>query len=317
MNPQPNEVQAVPAAASAPPVAPAASARPTAPAQSAEPDTAQRSRRVGTFTMGLTLIASGTLFLLSLFFPQINIFSVLRFFPLVLIMLGAEILVYNAKYKTDAFRYDFVSVFLCLLLVGASAVTTVASQVWYRHVRVTEQQTVLQRQLEDASYNALGRFEKISSLRAHVYTDWRAVVNDSPALETLPPGYAAGFSIVLDGSYATEQDFANDCRTLIDALYTVVPRIDEIEIHSGNPHTGQRGGRLYSFRAYDRFAMQQASPRLADEVDVAYWNPEYEIYENHVFEAPDEPEFSDPEEFYSLPESSILSEPDDPSDSQP
>lgn len=49
-------------------------------------------RRVGTVTFGIILILTGILFLAHLIFPAFNYFLIYRFWPVILIMLGIEVL---------------------------------------------------------------------------------------------------------------------------------------------------------------------------------------------------------------------------------
>lgn len=51
-----------------------------------------RIHRVGSVTFGLVLIATGMIFLFELFFPRLDYRLVLRFWPLILILLGMEVL---------------------------------------------------------------------------------------------------------------------------------------------------------------------------------------------------------------------------------
>ena len=48
--------------------------------------------RVGTITAGITLVLTGVLFLVRLFFPFFDPYEVIRFWPVLLIMLGIEVL---------------------------------------------------------------------------------------------------------------------------------------------------------------------------------------------------------------------------------
>lgn len=49
-------------------------------------------RRVGTVTFGIVLIATGILFLIHLAIPSFRCFVVYRFWPVILILLGIEVL---------------------------------------------------------------------------------------------------------------------------------------------------------------------------------------------------------------------------------
>lgn len=48
--------------------------------------------RVGSVTFGLTLVTTGLLFLANLFFPAFDYLTIYRFWPVILILLGIEVL---------------------------------------------------------------------------------------------------------------------------------------------------------------------------------------------------------------------------------
>lgn len=77
-------------------------------------------RRVGTITMGLSLIAAGILILCGLLIPNFNIITAAKFAPLILIFLGFEILLRYFTAKGEKLKYDFLSGFICFLLIVAS-----------------------------------------------------------------------------------------------------------------------------------------------------------------------------------------------------
>ena len=74
-------------------------------------------RRVGTLTLGVCLIAAGTLFLLARFLPGLPWLVIWQVLPAAgLILLGCEVLYYSAR--PGACRCDCGSVVLCLLMMG-------------------------------------------------------------------------------------------------------------------------------------------------------------------------------------------------------
>ena len=77
-------------------------------------------RRVGTFTLGVVLVAAGCAMLASLLRPELDIGWLLKASPLILVALGAETLL-SAR-GGGRVRYDWVGMFLCFLLVGAAMV---------------------------------------------------------------------------------------------------------------------------------------------------------------------------------------------------
>ena len=92
--------------------------QPAPAAPKADPE-APRVRRVGTFTMGVTMILVGLLIVCSLFGWGIPLEWVFRFSPLILVALGVEVLV-GAFSKGAKLKYDFLSIFVCGLLTLAA-----------------------------------------------------------------------------------------------------------------------------------------------------------------------------------------------------
>ena len=75
-------------------------------------------RRVGTLTLGVCLIACGVLFLCYFFVPHFNWDLALKIAPAAgLILLGCEVLYFAAR--PQRWKYDFLSVFLCIVLMAA------------------------------------------------------------------------------------------------------------------------------------------------------------------------------------------------------
>lgn len=75
-----------------------------------------RVHRVGTFTLGATLIACGVVFLLQQIIPALTFSMVCRLWPVIFIVLGIEILISNWRDKEGTFIYDKGSIFLSFLV---------------------------------------------------------------------------------------------------------------------------------------------------------------------------------------------------------
>lgn len=82
-------------------------------------------RRVGTFTLGIVLVAAGCGMLASLLWPQFEIGWLLNASPLILVALGVETLL-SAR-GGGRVRYDWLGMLLCFLLVGAGLVLYAAA----------------------------------------------------------------------------------------------------------------------------------------------------------------------------------------------
>ena len=95
------------------------------PPQRPIPPSWQPVRRVGTITMGLSLIAAGILILCGLLIPNFPLASAAKFAPLILVFLGIEILLRYFSSKGEKLKYDFLSGFVCLLLIFASIIVSI------------------------------------------------------------------------------------------------------------------------------------------------------------------------------------------------
>ena len=85
------------------------------------------ARRVGTFTLGVTLLAVGAVMGAAQFWPDLRLNWVLKASPLILISLGVETLL--AVRHGSRIRYDWAGMLLCFLLTGA-AVSMYAASWW-------------------------------------------------------------------------------------------------------------------------------------------------------------------------------------------
>lgn len=84
-------------------------------------------RRVGTFTLGVVLVAAGCGMLAAMFWPQVDVRWMLSASPVILILLGVETLL--AARGGGRVKYDWLGMFLCFLLVGAALSMYAAA--WY------------------------------------------------------------------------------------------------------------------------------------------------------------------------------------------
>lgn len=85
-------------------------------------------RRVGTFTLGVVLVAAGCGMLASLLWPQVEIGWLLKASPLILVALGVETLL-SAR-GGGKVKYDWLGMLLCFLLVGAGLAFYAAAWAW-------------------------------------------------------------------------------------------------------------------------------------------------------------------------------------------
>lgn len=77
--------------------------------------TSRPARRVGTFTFGVTLVVFGLWMLCALLLPELDLIWVLKLSPLILVLLGVEVLL--AARQGSTMKYDWVGMLLCCLIV--------------------------------------------------------------------------------------------------------------------------------------------------------------------------------------------------------
>lgn len=101
---------------------------------------------VGRFTLGFTLIGLGILFTAGFFVPMAELLTVVKCMPLILVLLGAEILIAAIGHGDRNVKVGFGMTFLCLVLIFGAGVSAVLPQLWeqYGEPRWEEQNKIVQ-----------------------------------------------------------------------------------------------------------------------------------------------------------------------------
>ena len=75
-----------------------------------------KGRRVGTLTSGIMLVMFGIMFLLRLVITNIDISLIASLWPLILVLLGIEIIVAYIINNEEKMKYDFSAIILVIIL---------------------------------------------------------------------------------------------------------------------------------------------------------------------------------------------------------
>ena len=175
-------------------------------------------RRVGSLTLGACLIAAGVFFLLYFFVPGFDMQLTLKIAPAVaLVLLGCEVLFFAAR--PGRWKYDFMSVFVCLVLMagcfGLSFVPVVLDE--FGPAR-TQTAAKLGQEYSNAVYEAFRKDAPDISLR-DVYAEVYLYTNTAETLDALQPGNGRlTLYVELFGPCASTEDFAAACRRLTDSI---------------------------------------------------------------------------------------------------
>lgn len=187
-------------------------------------------RRVGSFTLGVCLIAAGTFFLLTYFVPGFPTQPVLRIVPAAgLVMLGGEVLFFAAR--PGRWKYDFWSVLICLVLMGGCFCLSLLPVVW-EEISPQRRQTEL-RLGQEYTAEAYDRIKtaapevRVKDIRGNAYL-YRS---KTETLRDLDAGDGhLSLTVELFGDYDSVQAFAQDCRRVTDAVQQCSALPDELRI---------------------------------------------------------------------------------------
>uniref|UniRef100_UPI003AF90AF9 hypothetical protein n=1 Tax=Candidatus Allofournierella excrementavium TaxID=2838591 RepID=UPI003AF90AF9 len=175
-------------------------------------------RRVGTVTLGLSLIVTGLAITAWFFVPGFDIIFVAKLAPLVLVFLGAEVLWASVRRKgEERLRFDFLAAFVAFVLICASlcAATLPAMWRWYGPDRSSTEQR-LSDELEEQLHTA---FQGQDVLDCSGWVNLGGYEFDREmTLADLRAEDHAGANITLGGTVKNGDEFAARVAALLPAL---------------------------------------------------------------------------------------------------
>ena len=187
-------------------------------------------RRVGSFTLGACLIAAGAFFLCYHFVPGFDWQLALKIVPAAgLVMLGGEVLFFAAR--PGHWKYDFWSVLICLVLMAGCFGLSLLPVVWDELGPERNQASMkLGQEYTTEAYDKIKqtapdiRVKNISG-NAYLYSSEAKTLRDVNAGN----GYLS-LTVELFGGYDSVQAFAQDCRSVTDAVQQCSAQPDELRI---------------------------------------------------------------------------------------
>ena len=185
-------------------------------------------RRVGSFTLGVCLIAAGIFFLLTYFVPGFPTQPVLRIVPAAgLVMLGGEVLFFAAR--PGRWKYDFWSVLVCLVLMAGCFGLSLLPVVWEEIGPERNQASMkLSQQYTADAYAQIRKSDPdapVKDISGNVYLYTGAV----KTLEDIDGGSGyVTLDVELSGSYGSAEQFAQACRSMTDAVQQCRPQPDTL-----------------------------------------------------------------------------------------
>lgn len=187
-------------------------------------------RRVGSLTLGACLIAAGIFFLCYYFVPGFDWQLVVRIAPAAaLVLLGCEVLFFAAR--PGRWKYDFVSVLVCLVLIACCFGLSLLPAVWDEIDPARGQNEMkLSKAYTTQVYEALRKENPDLRLR-DVYTDLHLYANSVDDLQELQPSDGhLSLTVMLYGPYDSTGAFAQDCRSVAGTVRAGTLQPDELRI---------------------------------------------------------------------------------------
>ena len=175
-----------------------------------EKTTPKKTRRVGTLAFALVLILAGVLLMLYQIVPAFNLLQIVKFSPVILIVLGIEMLVYSAK-PDVLVKFDWLAMLgtaFTLCVVGAAALLPLAVSEWgpARSSAISRIET----EKVDALYSALTADPKLKAKTGYCGVNvW--FNHGAGGSYTLQSGDDCVLNATLTGPYADAESFAADC----------------------------------------------------------------------------------------------------------
>ena len=193
-----------------------------------QPAKPQPLRRVGSFTLGVCLIAAGIFFLLAYFVPGVDWKLTLKIAPAAgLILLGGEVLFFAAR--PGRWKYDFWSVLICLVLMAGCFGLSLLPVVWDELGPERNQASMkLSQQYTADAYAQIRKSDPdapVKDISGNVYLYTGAV----KTLEDIDGGSGyVTLDVELSGSYGSAEQFAQACRSMTDAVQQCRPQPDTL-----------------------------------------------------------------------------------------
>ena len=227
----------------------------------------KKVRRVGTVAFALLLIAAGFLLIAQQFLPNFDLLYVFRFAPVLLVLLGIEVLIYGTNTKVQM-KFDWLAITgsaVTLCIVGAA---TLAPYVWqYLGPANAATERSYMNRFTDALYTALRDDPALKSRISNLYV---AVSLNHYGDNTLQEGdYVYAEACLGNTYYATAEDFAADCLRIYQAAKKADIPVRNYSFYTDTDRSNTARGYRLDFLASQAEALTAAE--LANQVDETYY----------------------------------------------
>ena len=225
-----------------------------------------KGRRVGTITMACALIAVGVLLLIGTFNQSVSVLLLAKLAPIILIVLGIEILLRYFLSKGEKLRYDFLSGFICFILIIGSLGMAVIPELWYNwgpHRSMLEED--LQVQAKQVCAKALKDETNVTSM--NIYFDLRHVdLPETMSIDDLRPADYVRAELRMSNSFTSIEEFAKAAQSVLKKIAATGIPFDYINLMT--PSVEQLYG--YSLYLDDGMGFDLSIEQLLDNISIQY-----------------------------------------------
>lgn len=218
-------------------------------------------RRVGTFTMGASLIGAGALTIYAIVNPGLDVYQIIRFTPAILILLGIEILIHAIFQRSSRLQYDFLSMFTCFILIvfslSLAGIPSILKN-WGPNREYTENR--LQNEVYNLCYDKLGHIEKISDVDIHINLE-RPELEKDMSYKQLSGEDLVNINVTLYNEYPSTEAFTAACRKLLNELTATGVPFDGVAFTAN-------GKARYELHLEGRYQLAMTAKELEPLVDV-------------------------------------------------
>lgn len=231
-----------------------------------EKTTPKKTRRVGTLAFALVLILAGVLLMLYQIVPAFNLLQIVKFSPVILIVLGIEMLAYSAK-PDVLVKFDWLALLgtaFTLCVVGAAALLPLAVSEW--GPARSYAQNCIEMQKADAMYSALTTDPELkartNSLSVNVWFN-----HETHGDYTLQSGDDCILNAEFVNNYADAEAFAADCMAVMQAA-----QAEDLGFTRYNFSTDEDtdDGESYYLDCVDAYPAGLTAAQVAQRVQVSY-----------------------------------------------
>ncbi|MCI8335828.1 MAG: hypothetical protein HFI72_01470 [Peptococcaceae bacterium] len=219
-------------------------------------------RRIGTLTMGVALILTGCFILYWLFNPTVIPSFLIYFGPVILIMLGGEILYNYFRYQDARFKYDIFSSIICFLLICGCAGVTVLP-IAYEHFGPERQVTEarLEQEIYNVCYEKLQANNDIASLYVNVYLG-EVAYDKTMTISDIAASDYVDIRVRMKNQFQSKEQFATACKKVMDT-------INGAGVSYRYVHFETAGEGIYALGfSSEKFSQRLSIEELAQQVEV-------------------------------------------------